>query len=128
MNLKAELDHLDKAEKALIKKIDDEVALEEEIQEVSTFTAKCMLSKPIVPMSIQGRDFLVVSQQYKNESNELCINIVAREKTLIDIGNAKVIKADLVIDTNYTIEENLCVGVKALLGHITGLIKPEVME
>lgn len=128
MNIKKELEKIDKAEKALRKQIDDEVNLEQEIQEVSKYTAKILNGSPMAPFSIQGRNFMVVAAVYSNEQNEQCIQLVAREKLNIEISTPTVIKADLVIDTNYTREENLVGGLKALLGHITGHIKPEAMD
>lgn len=128
MNIKKELKRIEEAEKALRKQIDDEINLEQEIQEVSKHTAKLLSNNPMAPFSIQGRDFIVVAAVHTNEQNEQCIQLAAREKLRIDIATPTVIKADLVIDTNYTKEENLIGGLKALLGHITGHLKPEVLD
>lgn len=128
MNLKKELEKFDLAEKALHKQIDDEVALENEIQEVAKYTARQLSSKPMAFMSIQKRDFVVLAVNQFDAQGRRCIQVVAREKTLIDTINATIIKADLVVDTNYTMEENLLACIKALLGHITGHIKPEALE
>lgn len=128
MNIEKELKKFDEAEKALTKQIDDEIALEEEIQEVAAYTAKALENKPMVPFSIQGRDFIVVAAMHDGPKGERMIQLVAREKLAIISPQAKIIKADLVIDTNYTKEENLVAGIKAILGHITGHIKPEVLE
>nr|DAV25169.1 MAG TPA: hypothetical protein [Caudoviricetes sp.] len=128
MNINEELKKFDEAEKALTKQIDDEVALEEEIQEVALYTAKALANSPMVPFTIQNRDFIVVAATHKGPKGEPMIQLVAREKLAIVTPEAKIIKADLIIDTNFTKEENLIAGIKAILGHITGCIKPEVLE
>lgn len=115
-------------EQKLHKQIDDEVKREEEINEIAIYTAKKLQYAPMVPFSIDGRDFVLVVANYNNARGMRCMQLVAREKTIIETPTAKIIKADLEIDTNYTLEENLVVGIKALLGHITGCIKPEVLE
>ena len=122
------LKEITEIEQILHKKIDDDVKQEEEIDEIAKYTAQQLSLNPMVPFSINGRDFLVVAAMYNNSAGERCIQLVAREKNTILTPNAKVIKANMVLDTNYTKEENLIVGIKALLGHITGCIKPEVLE
>lgn len=128
MNIQEELKKFDEAEKALTKQIDDEVALEEEIQEVALYTAKTLANNPMAPFTIQNRDFIVVAATHTGAKGEPMIQLVAREKLAILTPDAKIIKADLTIDTNYTKEENLIAGIKAILGHITGCIKPEVLD
>lgn len=128
MNLKAELKKIDDAEKALHKQINNEVALEQEIQEVAKYTAKCLAVTPMCSMSIQGRNFIAVVRSYSNERNEKCFQVAAREKTLIETPTATVLKADLVVDKEYTMKENLEACIKALLGHITGYIRPEALD
>lgn len=124
MSLEQELKNIEKAEKNLHKLIDDEVALEEEIKEVSEIVATQLSNKPMAAMYIQNREFIVMATTYQKANNK-SMQIVAREKSLIETSKAKIIKADFVIDTNYTKRENLVTGIRALLGHITGLIKPE---
>lgn len=125
---KTDLKMIEKAEKALHKQIDSEISLEEEIQEVASYTARLLENKPMALFSIQGRDFAIVAATYTNDIGQSCIQLVAREKLKIEISTPTVIKADLVIDTNYTKEENLVAGIKAILGHVTGYIKPEVLD
>lgn len=127
MNMNEELKKINEAEKALHKQIDDEVALEEEIQEVALYTAKALENNPMAPFTIQNRDFILVAATHAGNKGEKKIQLVAREKLAIMTPDAKIIKADLTIDTNYTKEENLTAGIKAILGHITGCIKPEVL-
>lgn len=123
-----DLKRMDEDEKALRKKIDDEIKLDEEIDEISETTARLLESNMMTTFSIQERDFVVIATTYRNQLNAPCIQIVAREKTKIDLSQARVLRADLEIDMNYTRKENLVSGIKALLGHITGRIKPEVLD
>ena len=102
MNIQEELKKFDEAEKALTKQIDDEVALEEEIQEVALYTAKTLANNPMAPFTIQNRDFIVVAATHTGAKGEPMIQLVAREKLAILTPDAKIIKADLTIDTNYT--------------------------
>lgn len=127
MDLQKELKHLEEAEKALHKKIDDEVTLEKEIDEVAKFTAKQLANKPMVPFSIQGEDYFIIAA-VQNLGNVMKIELVARKVDKIVTPNSKVIRANLEVDPEYTKEENLIAGIKAILGHITGCIKPEVLD
>lgn len=128
MSIKSDIEKIKLAEDRLHKQIDDEINLSTEITEVSNFTAKRLTAKQLAPMSIQGRDFLTSVGTYVNDKNKTCIQVVAREKTAIDIGQAKIYRAEVEIDTQYTMEENLVSCIKAMLGHITGLLKPEVLD
>lgn len=128
MSKVVDLKAIEKAEKALHKKIDAEVSLEKEIHEVARYTAKALENKPMAPFSIQGRDFILVAAIYSNDIGEKCIQLVAREKLKVEVSTPTVIKADLVIDNRYSKEENLVAGIKAILGHVTGYIKPEVLD
>lgn len=127
MDLQKELKHIEEAEKALHKKIDDEVTLEKEIDEVAKFTAKQLANKPMVPFSIQGEDYFIIAA-VQNLGNVMKIELVARKVDKIVTPNSKVIRANLEVDPEYTKEENLIAGIKAILGHITGCIKPEVLD
>lgn len=127
MDLQKELKHIEEAEKALHKKIDDEVTLEKEIDEVAKFTAKQLANKPMVPFSIQGEDYFIIAA-VQNLGNVMKIELVARKVDKLVTPNSKVIRANLEVDPEYTKEENLIAGIKAILGHITGCIKPEVLD
>lgn len=122
------LKKIEAEEKRINKSIDDEVSLDKEIDEVANITASSLEKSPMVVMSIQSRDFVVVNKVYKNEKNKNCIQIAAREKTAIDVATPKILKADFGMDIKYSLKENLAVGIKALLGHITGRIKPETLD
>lgn len=124
MSLEQDLKNIETAEKNLHKLIDDEVSLEEEIKEVSNVVATQLENKPMALMCIQNREFIVMATTYNN-LNRKSMQIVAREKQIIETSKSKILKADFVIDENYTKRENLVTGIKALLGHMTGLIKPE---
>lgn len=127
MNIEAELKAIEKAEKAMHKAIDDETNLEKEIISVAEIVANNLENNPFANMEIQNRSFLVLATLYNNPKGERCISLVAREKSKIVTPQSTVIKADLLLDEEYSKRENLVCGIKALLGHITGLIKPEVM-
>lgn len=127
MDYSKELKHIEKAEKALHKKIDDEVALEEEIDEIAKFTAKQLANKPMVPFSIKEEDYFIIAAT-QNLGNIIKIELVARKVDKIATPNSKIIRANLEVDPEYTKEENLIAGIKAILGHITGCIKPEALD
>ena len=128
MTKKVDLKAIEKAEKALHKQIDKEVSLEKEIHEVARHTAKALENKPMAPFSIQGREFIIIAGIHTNDIGEKCIQLVAREKLKVEVSTPTVIRADLVIDNRYSKEENLVAGIKAILGHVTGYIKPEVLD
>ena len=125
--MNADLKLINTIEENLHKKIDDQVKLEEEIEEVAKYTAHNLVNNHMTAMTIQNRDFILVMTEHKNNEDRL-IQIAAREKNAILTPMATVIKADFIIDTNYSKEENLIAGVKAILGHITGYIKPETLD
>lgn len=112
-----------KAQKALHKQIDTEVSIEKEIHQVADYTTKQLLKGPFTPFQIQGRTFIVVMST--TETPVKTIMLSAREKLVVETGNDVVIKAKAEIDMEYSFEENISCCVKALLGHITGYIKPE---
>ena len=128
MSLEQELNKIKEAEKEWNKIINNEVILEREIEDVARITANILENKPFAPFEIDKREFIVIATTYNNEKNNKCIQLVAREKTKIETSTAKIIKADFELDTNYSKKENLITGIKALLGHITGLIKPETLD
>lgn len=125
--MNADLKLINTIEENLHKKIDDQVKLEEEIEEVAKYTAHNLINNPMTAMTIQNRDFILVMTEHRTNEDRL-IQIAAREKNAILTPMATIIKADFVIDTNYSKEENLIAGVKAILGHITGYIKPETLD
>lgn len=127
MSIEQELKKIITAEEEWHKAINNEIALENEIKEVSEIVANTLKNKPMALMCIQNRTFVVIAATYHNNQMSKCIQLVAREKTEIVTAKSNIIKANLVVDTNYTMKENLTCGIKALLGHITGLIKPEVL-
>lgn len=120
------LSDIKKAEAELHKQIDDEVKIDEEIEEVAKVTARALESKPMAHMQIENRDFLVVAALTGTVPRIL--TVVAREKTRIATPTSKVIKANVELDMRYTKQENLEGAIKAILGHITGRIKPEVLD
>lgn len=125
--MNADLTLINKIEENLHKKIDDQVKLEEEIEEVAKYTAHNLINNHMTAMTIQNRDFVLVMTEHRTNEDR-AIQIAAREKNAILTPMATIIKADFVIDTNYSKEENLIAGVKAILGHITGHIKPETLD
>ena len=127
MNINAELKKAQEIEKVLHKKIDSEVDLEREIDEVAKYTAKALEKRPIAAFTIQKRDFIVIATMKEGPKTGSVIELVAREKPKIITPNEKIYRANLTIDTDYSKEENLTVGIKAILGHVTGHIKPEVI-
>lgn len=128
INIKAELEKIEKAEKELHKIIDDEVELEAEIKEVSEKAALDLEMRPMTMIEIQGRKFMLIASLYNDNKNSRHILIVAREKTELITPSSTILKADALIDTNYTKKENLVCCIKGLLGHITGYIKPEALD
>ena len=128
MSLEQELNKFKEAEKAWNKVIDSEVSLEKEIEDIAKITANILENKPFAPFEVDGREFIVIATTYNNEKNNKCIQLVTREKTKIQTSTAKIIRADFELDTNYSKKENLITGIKALLGHITGVIKPETLD
>ena len=82
-------------EQKLHKQIDDEVKREEEIDEIAQYTARQLAVNPMVPFSIDNRDFLLVAAMYNDNVGNRCIQLVAREKTAILTPNAKIIKANM---------------------------------
>ena len=128
MSLEQELNKFKEAEKAWNKVIDSEVSLEKEIEDIAKITANILENKPFAPFEIDEREFIVIATTYNNEKNNKCIQLVTREKTKIQTSTAKIIRGDFELDTNYSKRENLITGIKALLGHITGVIKPETLD
>lgn len=128
MSEKQDLKKIEEAEKEWINSIDKDINKENEIEEISKYTADILENNLFAFFEIDNRKFIVVPRIYYNNKNQKSIQLVAREKTHIATPDNKIIKADFVIDKNYTNKENLVTGLKALLGHITGIIKPETLD
>lgn len=118
----------DEIEKNLNKKIDDEINLENEIKEVANHAANQLSSKPIATMEIQGARYLLAMKQYTNVHGKPCVNIASRKIVDIVTQSATVTNANAELDMQYTLQENIVTIIKGLLGHYTGLIKPEELD
>lgn len=128
MSLEQNLKIANEIEKNLNKKIDDEVNLDNEIISVAEYVSGLLDKNPIVPFEIQNRHFVAIASTYFNNINRKCIQIVAREKTQIVSPRSKIIKANIEIDEEYSMTENLNCALKGLLGHIVGKLKPQALD
>ena len=81
--LDKKLKEIEKIEQKLHKQIDDEVKREDEINEIAQYTARQLSLNPMVPFSIDGREFLLVAAMYNDAKGNRCIQLVAREKTIL---------------------------------------------
>jgi len=121
----------------LMKQLDKEQMNEDEIEEKSEQVAKMLLKNPVVKIDIAGQIFTLKYKIINSKKQEGKKSVDIRVILLIVANDAKVkllgtkyipFTANAEIIEHLSMEENLRGVVDAFIRHITGNVKPEVLD
>lgn len=142
-NIQKQIEQFDKAEKELTKQIDNEEEQEKLLRDTCLSIANSLMNTPKVKAQIDGREFLIamtlrdlpvkkihVVTREVIEVKEPHITLVMADVNLHKLSGGKYIPytATGKVDKQYSLRDNIATVVEGLVRHITGLIKPEILE
>ena len=142
-NLQKELENSYKVEKNLRDKLKNEIDAEEEVRQSAEAIANSLLSIPKVKAEIDGRPFLItmkiqpllvkkihVTNKDIIEVTEDHIILVIADINKYNLTGGKYLPftAKGKVDKNYSLKDNIKTVVEGFIRHVTGLIKPEILE
>lgn len=130
-------------EKEMLKEIDKEVKAEEEILQDALAVADALMANPKVKVEIDGRAFMIAMKIVPKLVKK--VHIVTKDIIEVPVDHIFLIIADInkfnltggkykpytvegAIDENYNMRDNLKTVVEGFIRHITGNIKPEILE
>ena len=130
-------------EKEMLKEIDKEIKAEEEIIQDSLAIADALMANSKVKVEIDGRAFMVAMKIVPKLVQK--IHIVSKEIIEVPEDHIFLIIADInkynltggkykpytvegKIDHDYSMRDNLKTVIEGFIRHITGNIKPEILE
>lgn len=142
-DIQKQIEQFDKAERELVKQIENEEEQEKLLRETCLSIANSLMNTPKVKAQIDGREFLIaitlrdlpvkkihVVTREVIEVNEPHITLVMADINLHKLSGGKYIPytATGKIDKQYSLRDNIATVAEGLVRHITGLIKPEILE
>lgn len=133
----------DSMEKDMLNELDKEIKAEEEILQDSLAVADALMANPKVKVEIDGRAFLIAMKVVPKLVKK--VHIVTKDIIEVPVDHIFLIIADIhkynltggkykpytveaAIDENYNMRDNLKTVVEGFIRHITGNIKPEILE
>ena len=142
-NIQKQIEEFNKAERKLVNKIKNEEEQEKLLKDTCLSIANSLMNTPKVKAVIGGREFLLamtirdipvkkvhVTTKDIIEVKEPHITLVAADTNLHKLTGGKYIPytATGKIDKQYSVRDNIVAVAEGLVRHITGLIKPEILE
>lgn len=142
-DIQKQIEQFDKAERELVKQIENEEEQEKLLRDTCLSIANSLMNTPKVKAVIDGREFLIamtireipvkkmhVVSKEVIEVKEPHITLVMADINLHKITGGKYIPytATGKIDKQYSVRDNIVAVTEGLVRHITGLIKPEILE
>lgn len=142
-SIQQELESSYKVEKVLRDKLKNELDAEEEVLKSAEAIANSLLSVPKVKAEIDGRPFLItmkiqpllvkkihVTNKDVIEVPEDHIILVIADINKYNLSGGKYMPftAKGKVDKNYSLRDNIKTVVEGFIRHVTGLIKPEILE
>lgn len=143
LNIQKEIENSYKVEQNLKKKLDSELEREQEIIQASLSIAEGLIKTAKVRTQIDGREFSIamkvqpimvkkvhVTTKDVIEVPEDHIILIAADVSKYQLTGGKYIPftAKAKVDKNYSLRDNVKTVVEGLIRHITGEIKPEILE
>lgn len=130
-------------ERALREKLQTEEEQEELLRETCLSIANSLMKTPKVRTNIDGRDFLLTMTIKPMPVKK--IHVVTKEVKEIPEDHILILMADInkhkltggkylpytatsKVDKRYSVRDNIVAAVEGLVRHVTGLIKPEILE
>lgn len=142
-NLQKELENSYEVERALREKLQNEEEQEQLLRESCISIANSLMKTPKVRTNVDGRDFLITMAIRPLPVKKM--HIVTKEVIEVNEDHITILMADInkhkltggkyipytatgKVDKQYSVRDNIATVVEGLLRHITGLIKPEILE
>lgn len=142
-NIQKEIEKSYKAEQALMDEIKGEEEQEQLLRESCISIAESLMKTPKVRTQVDGRDFLIAMTIRKIPVKK--IHLVTKDIIEVPEDHISIVMADInkhkltggkympytatgKVDKSYSVRDNLVTVIEGLLRHITGLIKPEILE
>lgn len=135
-----QIEALTKAQEELEKQIDDEIKQEDEVIHAIEETVSSLLLYKQANVEINGTKYIVkckiieTGKTVKNAKGQTEVErqviLMAADKLKAEIMQKRYIPATVRADYNYNLTQkgNITVAVEGWIRHITGLIKPEMLE
>ena len=142
-NLQKQIEESYKVEQELMKKLDSEIEQDEELEAAARSIAEGLVKSSKVRTMIGESEFSIamkIQPRMVKKMHAVTKDVIEVPEDHIVLIAANVTKYNLVggkyipftatakVDKNYSLLDNTVAVVKGLLGHITGNIKPEVLE
>lgn len=142
-NLQQEIKKSYEVEKELMNELNSEIEQEALLRETCLSIANNLMKTPKVKTNIDGRDYLIAMTIRKIPVKKM--HVVTKEVIEVPEDHITIVMADInkhrltggkyipytatgKVDKNYSVRDNLVAVVEGLVRHITGLIKPEILE
>lgn len=142
-DIQKQIEQFDKAERELVKQIENEEEQEKLLRETCLSIANSLMNTPKVKAQIDGREFLIAITLRDLPVKK--IHVVTREIIEVKEPHVTLVMADInlhklsggkyipytatgKIDKQYSLRDNIATVAEGLVRHITGLIKPEILE
>lgn len=142
-NIQKEIEKSYKVEQALMDEIKNEEEQEQLLRETCISIADSLMKTPKVRTQIDGREFLIAMTIRKIPVKK--IHLVTKDTIEVPEDHISIVMADInkhkltggkympytataKVDKSYSVRDNLVAVVEGLIRHITGLIKPEILE
>lgn len=142
-NLQKEIEKSYEVERELIKEIENEEEQEQLLRESCISIADSLMKTPKVRTNIEGRDFLIAMTIRPLPVKK--VHVVTKEVIEVKEDHITILMADInkhkltggkylpytatgKVDKRYSVRDNIVAVVEGLLRHITGLVKPEILE
>lgn len=130
-------------EKEMLKEIEKDIKADEEIVQDSLAIADALVANPKVKVEIDGRPFMVAmkivpklvkkmhlttKEVIELPEDHIFLIIADINKYNLTGGKYKPFTAEGKIDQDYNLRDNVRTVVEGFIRHITGNIKPEILE
>lgn len=142
-DIQKQLENSYEVERALRNKLESEEEQEELLRETCLSIANSLMKTPKVRTNIDGRDYLLTMTIRPIPVKKM--HIVTKDVIEIPEDHITILMADInkhkltggkylpytatgKVDKQYSVRDNIVAVVEGLVRHITGLIKPEILE
>lgn len=130
-------------ERALREKLETEEEQEQLLRETCLSIANSLMKTPKVRTNIDGRDFLLTMTIKPRPVKKM--HVVTKEVIEVPEDHIIILMADInkhkltggkylpytatsKVDKRYSVRDNIVAAVEGLVRHVTGMIKPEILE
>lgn len=143
LNIAKQIEDSFKIEKELKSKMKSEIDAEEEVIQSSKAIADQLMHTPKVKAIVDGRQFLITMKVYPMLVKKINVNtketievpedhvvLFAADINKYNLSGGKYtpFKATGKVDKNYSLRDNVKTVVEGFIRHVTGIIRPEVLE